>query len=122
MARRYACEVSWIMYRYISLACFNVCTGDIGKLTSHSLSTRDHADARQEDAPAIDALHSFKAHVEGGKIHVTANPESTTKAKMARPPKLRAESSEITGRGVVIVGGGSGAIHTVESLREVSHI
>ncbi|QRV79193.1 apoptosis-inducing factor 1 [Ceratobasidium sp. AG-Ba] len=44
-------------------ACFNVCTGDI------------------EDAPAPDALHSFKAEIQDGKIVVTADPEKTTKEK-----------------------------------------
>ncbi|KAJ3537416.1 hypothetical protein NMY22_g5598 [Coprinellus aureogranulatus] len=81
-------------------ACFNVCTGDI------------------EDAPAPSALHSFKAHVADGKIHVTANVESTKKANLSRQPKLLATGSDATGRGVVIIGGGSGAFHAVESLRE----
>ncbi|KAH8100761.1 hypothetical protein BXZ70DRAFT_935724 [Cristinia sonorae] len=81
-------------------ACFNVCTGDI------------------EDAPAPTALHSFKAHVENGKIHVTADPGQTTKANFSRPPKLLAKSVTTTSAGVVIVGGGSGAFQTVESLRE----
>ncbi|KAJ3486827.1 hypothetical protein NLI96_g3958 [Meripilus lineatus] len=80
-------------------ACFNVCTGDI------------------EDAPAPLALHSFKAHVSDGKIHVTAEPGNTLKANMARQFKLPAS---LTGKGpgVVIVGGGSAAFQTVESLRE----
>jgi NADH dehydrogenase FAD-containing subunit len=37
---------------------------------------------------------------------------------MARPPKLLSSGNE-SGKGVVIVGGGAGAFHTVESLREV---
>ncbi|KAI0249164.1 flavoprotein [Lactifluus subvellereus] len=81
-------------------ACFNVGTGDI------------------EDAPAPAAIHSFKTHITDGKIYVTAEPANTTKEKMSRPPKLLASGSEIGGAGVVIVGGGSGAFHATESLRE----
>ncbi|KIP10452.1 hypothetical protein PHLGIDRAFT_33845 [Phlebiopsis gigantea 11061_1 CR5-6] len=82
-------------------ACFNVCTGDI------------------EDAPAPTALHSFQAHVSEGKIYVTADPQSTTKANMSRPPKLLSTGSAASaGPGVVIVGGGSGAFHAIEGLRE----
>ncbi|KAI0648919.1 hypothetical protein C8Q79DRAFT_903656 [Trametes meyenii] len=84
-------------------ACFNVCTGDI------------------EDAPAPTALHSFKAEIVGGKINVTADPASTTSANKSRQPKLLATGSSVPvgqGKGVVIVGGGSGAFHAIESLRE----
>ncbi|KAF4596366.1 hypothetical protein EYR38_007746 [Pleurotus pulmonarius] len=83
-------------------ACFNVCNGDI------------------EDAPAPTALHSFKAFVSDGKINVTADPKNTTKANMSRPPKIMAPESTAAGhdQGVVIVGGGAGAFHTIESLRE----
>ncbi|GBE88532.1 Apoptosis-inducing factor 1 [Sparassis crispa] len=82
-------------------ACFNVCTGDI------------------EDAPAPAALHLFKAHVSGGKIHVTADPSSTVKANLARQPKIVTSLSQ--GKGVVIVGGGSGTYHCIESLREFGY-
>ncbi|KAF8907349.1 flavoprotein [Gymnopilus junonius] len=81
-------------------ACFNVCTGDI------------------EDAPAPMALHTFQTRVKDGKIHVTANSASTLKANMSRQPTLLASGYNSTGNGVVIVGGGSGAFHAVESLRE----
>jgi NADPH-dependent 2,4-dienoyl-CoA reductase/sulfur reductase-like enzyme/nitrite reductase/ring-hydroxylating ferredoxin subunit len=81
-------------------ACFSVCTGDI------------------EDAPAPAALHSFQTHITDGKIYVTADPANTTKEKTSRPPKLLSSGSEIGGAGVVIVGGGSGAFHATESLRE----
>ncbi|KII89745.1 hypothetical protein PLICRDRAFT_107672 [Plicaturopsis crispa FD-325 SS-3] len=81
-------------------ACFNVCSGDI------------------EDAPAPTSLHSFKAEISGGKIHVTADPASALKENMSRPPKLLSSGHEASGKGVVIVGGGSGAFHAVESLRE----
>ncbi|KAI0349718.1 hypothetical protein OH77DRAFT_1431756 [Trametes cingulata] len=84
-------------------ACFNVCTGDI------------------EDAPAPTALHSFKAEIVNGKINVTADPANTTSANKSRQPKLLATGSNVPvgqGKGVVIVGGGSGAFHAIESLRE----
>ncbi|EIW84204.1 flavo protein [Coniophora puteana RWD-64-598 SS2] len=80
-------------------ACFNVCTGDI------------------EDAPAPSAIHSFKAEEVGGKIQVTAELSRTTKNNMTRPPKLTSATAT-SGKGVVIVGGGSGAFYTIESLRE----
>ncbi|TFK72981.1 flavo protein [Pluteus cervinus] len=81
-------------------ACFNVCSGDI------------------EDAPAPMALHSFKASVESGKIYVTANLSDTLKENRERPPKLLSSGFETICKGVVIVGGGSGAFYAVESLRE----
>ncbi|KAL5485940.1 AIF1 [Sanghuangporus weigelae] len=81
-------------------ACFNVCTGDI------------------EDAPALDGLHSFKAVVKDGKIQVTADPKRTSKDNKSRPLAITTEAAAAPGNGVVIVGGGAGAIHTVESLRE----
>ncbi|KAF8756955.1 Rieske [2Fe-2S] domain [Rhizoctonia solani] len=77
-------------------ACFQVCSGDI------------------EDAPAPDALHSFKAEIKDGKIVVTANPEHTTKEGKSRAPKLASVSANFNEPGVVIVGGGSGGLFTVE--------
>lgn len=82
-------------------ACFNACTGDI------------------EDAPAFFGIHSFPAKVEDGKIHVTADPKFTKKddnlvRQATIPEKLNLQEST----GVVIIGGGSGALHTIESLRE----
>ncbi|KAI0297246.1 flavoprotein [Multifurca ochricompacta] len=71
-----------------------------------------------KDAPAPAALHSFRTHIADDKIYVTADPANTTKEKISRPPKLLASGSETGGAGVVIVGGGSGAFHAVESLRE----
>jgi len=81
-------------------ACFNICTGDI------------------EDAPATAAIHSFQTHITDGKIYVTADPANTIKEKLSRSPKLLSSGSEVGGAGVVIVGGGSGAFHATESLRE----
>ena len=74
-----------------------------------------------EDAPAPAAIHSFKAHVKEGKIHVTANMADTLKENKSRQATLVSTAYEVGQRGLVIVGGGSGAIHSVESLREVNH-
>ncbi|PPQ99135.1 hypothetical protein CVT24_009325 [Panaeolus cyanescens] len=87
----------------IMLACFNVCTGDI------------------EEAPALMSLHTFKTEVKDGKIHVTAVPADTQKKNLARQPKLVSTGANSTGKGVVIVGGGPGAFHAVETLREVGY-
>lgn len=72
-----------------------------------------------EDAPAPDAIHSFKAEVKDGKILVTAKQSDTLKKNKSRFPTLRSSSFTAEGPGVVIVGGGAGSLHVVESLREV---
>lgn len=76
-----------------------MCTGDI------------------EDSPGLDSLFKYTAEVKDGKIYVSA-PEKELKAKVgrkiARPRKPVAATKEHT---VVIVGGGSGGIHTIEGLR-----
>ncbi|KAF9223461.1 hypothetical protein BS17DRAFT_781899 [Gyrodon lividus] len=81
-------------------ACFNVCTGDI------------------EDAPAPAAIHSFKTCVKDGKVYVTADPSQTLKSNMTRTPNLVSTGVLPIGQDVVIVGGGSGTFHAIESLRE----
>jgi len=80
-------------------ACFNVCTGDI------------------EDSPGLDSLWKFSAEEKDGKIVVTAGGKEL-KSKVGR--KVPADRTKVTGESlvkVVIVGGGAGAIHTIESLR-----
>ncbi|GFZ43525.1 hypothetical protein JCM24511_01245 [Saitozyma sp. JCM 24511] len=81
-------------------ACFNVCTGDI------------------EDSPGLDSLWKYSAEVKDGKIVVSAS-EKEVKSKVGRVvSKARTKpASAVTDETVVIVGGGSGAIHTIESLR-----
>ncbi|KAF8842076.1 FAD/NAD(P)-binding domain-containing protein [Paxillus ammoniavirescens] len=81
-------------------ACFNVCTGDI------------------EDAPAPAAIHSFKTRVKDGKVYVTADPSQTLKSNMTRTPTLLTADIPSTGKGLVIVGGGGGTFHAIDSLRE----
>ena len=74
-----------------------------------------------EDAPAPAALHSFAAEIVNGKIQVTADPSATLSANKSRQPKLLATGSG-QGKGVVIVGGGSGAFMCIESPREVGFV
>jgi len=82
-------------------------------------SSHSYSFTSAEDAPAPSAIHSFKTQISSGKIHVTADPARTVKANLARAPKLSSTSEQSGGaEGVVIVGGGSGTFHAVESLRE----
>lgn len=84
-------------------ACFNVCSGDI------------------EDAPAPAALHKFTTEVKNGKILVTADPEKTlskNKSRSPTQPGLTTAGATPSDAGVVIVGGGAGAIATLVGLRE----
>jgi NADPH-dependent 2,4-dienoyl-CoA reductase/sulfur reductase-like enzyme/nitrite reductase/ring-hydroxylating ferredoxin subunit len=84
-------------------ACFSVWSGDI------------------EDAPAPNAIHRFQAHVADGQIYVTADPSATEKDNMARRPAYLASYPEGSEKGVLIIGGGSGAFHTVNSLRSFGY-
>ena len=78
-------------------ACFNASNGDI------------------ENAPAIDALPSFQLSEKDGSIYVTGEEQSIKGSR--RKPNIRI--SGITGpEKVVIVGGGSAALGTLEALRE----
>lgn len=82
-------------------ACFNAHTGDI------------------EDAPALAALHSFKTELQGGKLKVTAELDKTSTKDWGRQPNLPTSYQSTGANGVVIVGGGGGTMHAIESLREV---
>ncbi|KAK8865946.1 hypothetical protein IAR55_001095 [Kwoniella newhampshirensis] len=80
-------------------ACFNVCSGDI------------------EDAPGLDSLWSFSTSVNNGQISVSAS-QKEIKSKVGRiVPKARTSKAQPKKETVLIVGGGSGGIHTTESLR-----
>jgi len=74
--------------------------------------------SRTEDVPAPTAIHSFKANVVDGKIHVTADERYTLKQNMKRNPGILTEDTSFK-IGVIIVGGGCGAFYVVMSLREV---
>ena len=89
----------------MSLQRFHVCVREL------TLSAGDI-----EDAPAPNNLQSFKVEVEGSDIYVTADAEAIKKNE--RPTKIKSASS--SEKGVVIVGGGSGALYAVEGLREVN--
>ncbi|WOO85261.1 Apoptosis-inducing factor 1 [Vanrija pseudolonga] len=81
-------------------ACFNVTTGDI------------------EDSPGLDSLWKYAVEIKDGKIFVSAS-EKEVKAKVGRViPRARKPIAATQKLKVVIVGGGAGAIHTIESLRE----
>ena len=70
-----------------------------------------------EDAPGLDGILSLKLEVEGSDIHVTADPEKL-KGKPGNAPGCAAPQIKSQGSGLVIVGGGAGAIHTIESARK----
>ncbi|EIW72762.1 hypothetical protein TREMEDRAFT_67043 [Tremella mesenterica DSM 1558] len=80
-------------------ACFNVCTGDV------------------EDAPGLDSLWKYSVVIKDGKIVVSAS-EKEVKSKVGRVvAKHKTKTLVRNKETVVIVGGGSGGIHTIESLR-----
>ncbi|KAI5811445.1 hypothetical protein DFH27DRAFT_533605 [Peziza echinospora] len=80
-------------------ACFNTATGDI------------------ENAPALDHLNAFPIHLKNNSIYITAT-EEKLKA-FSRRPDIKCKPSGAAAKDhVVIVGGGSGAIGAIESLRE----
>merc|ERR1712093_694541 len=78
-------------------ACFNASNGDI------------------ENAPAIDALPSFKSQEKDGSVYITG--EQQTIKGSRRKPNIKISGSPSAER-VVIVGGGSGALGTLEGLPE----
>ncbi|KAI9825677.1 MAG: hypothetical protein M1832_001021 [Thelocarpon impressellum] len=77
-------------------ACFNVASGDV------------------EDSPALDPLAKFQVTERDGAVYITGD-EATIKAgRISSNVKCEAEGQEK----VVIVGGGSGTIGALESLRK----
>ncbi|KAK4184431.1 cytochrome P450 [Podospora australis] len=78
-------------------ACFNGKTGDV------------------EDAPALDALPVFKAVERDGAVYITGD-EASIKSGHRRPSKFKCKATG--GDKIVVVGGGSGSLGTVEGLRE----
>lgn len=78
------------------VACFNAKTGDI------------------ENAPAIDNLPVFGLVEKDGGVYVTGAQEAIKGSR--RKPNIRC--SAVKPENIVVVGGGSGAIGTVEALRE----
>ncbi|EPQ32022.1 uncharacterized protein PFL1_00220 [Pseudozyma flocculosa PF-1] len=85
-------------------ACFHAKNGDI------------------EDAPALDSLLSLQCEVEGDDLFVTADAEKL-KGKPGVAPSCKGGAQSVKqGKGVVIVGGGAGAINCVEELRKNGHL
>jgi NADPH-dependent 2,4-dienoyl-CoA reductase/sulfur reductase-like enzyme len=80
-------------------ACFNAKTGDI------------------EDAPALDALPIFDVTERDGAVYLTGE-ESDIKSSRRKPNFECAGAGDAQKDHVVIVGGGSGALGTIEGLRE----
>ncbi|KIN05698.1 hypothetical protein OIDMADRAFT_111794 [Oidiodendron maius Zn] len=78
-------------------ACFNSSTGDI------------------ENAPALDALPSFGLSEKNGGVYVTGEEQSIKGSR--RKPNIKI-SGAVGAEKVVIVGAGSGALGTLEALRE----
>ncbi|KAL8769127.1 MAG: hypothetical protein Q9209_004761 [Squamulea sp. 1 TL-2023] len=77
-------------------ACFNVGTGDV------------------EDAPALDPLAKFEVYEKSGAVYIKGE-EATIKASRRNPNvKCKTQGQEK----VVVIGGGSGAMGTVQALRE----
>ncbi|GAA6026191.1 hypothetical protein JCM10207_008768 [Rhodosporidiobolus poonsookiae] len=83
-------------------ACFNACTGDI------------------EDAPGLDSLQSFKVETDGSFVYVHADPSTVSSTRPPAAPSVEITSSS-THTDVLIIGGGPGAAHTIEGLRDLGY-
>lgn len=79
-------------------ACFNTKTGDV------------------EDAPALDALPVFKVSERDGAVYISGE-EADIKSSR-RQPNFKCAASGAAEDGIVVVGGGSGAMGVIEGLRE----
>ncbi|KAH6867618.1 hypothetical protein B0T10DRAFT_541846 [Thelonectria olida] len=80
-------------------ACFNAKTGDV------------------EDAPALDALPIFSVTENDGGVYITGE-ESAIKSSRRKPNFECAMAAGAQKDHIVIIGGGSGALGTIEGLRE----
>lgn len=80
------------------IACFNASNGDI------------------ENAPAIDSLPSFALFEKNGSVYVTGEQANIKGSR--RKPNIKIKGGVSGSEKVVIVGGGSGALGTLEALRE----
>jgi NADPH-dependent 2,4-dienoyl-CoA reductase/sulfur reductase-like enzyme/nitrite reductase/ring-hydroxylating ferredoxin subunit len=81
-------------------ACFNAKTGDV------------------EDAPALDSLPTFKLSHHDGATYITGDADLIKAGRRQPSIKPRASSKSQASDRVVIVGGGSGSVGAIESLRE----
>jgi len=76
-----------------------------------------------EDSPALDSLLTFPIETEGEDVYVTADAEQL-KGKPGRAPGCAGGLEKIKSneKGTVIVGGGSAAIHLIESARKEGYL
>jgi NADPH-dependent 2,4-dienoyl-CoA reductase/sulfur reductase-like enzyme len=82
----------------VGIACFNASTGDI------------------ENAPALDALPTFALAEKDGAVYVTGDQGAIKGSR--RKPNIKISGKVEDKEKVIIVGGGSGTIGTLEALRE----
>ncbi|KAM0790878.1 hypothetical protein ACM66B_004718 [Microbotryomycetes sp. NB124-2] len=74
-----------------------------------------------EDAPGLNSLQVFKVEVENDKVYVyppTGGAEAVTKGREPETVNVESAGTNTHGKGVVIIGGGAGAAHAIEGLRE----
>ncbi|GAA5957243.1 hypothetical protein JCM21900_001204 [Sporobolomyces salmonicolor] len=84
-------------------ACFKAQTGDI------------------EDAPALNSLQSFKVETDSSSIYISgpSSPDAISQSREPSVPSVSIGTSSSTEpAGVLIIGGGPGAAHTIEGLRD----
>lgn len=70
-----------------------------------------------EDAPGLNSLQSFKVETDGGFIYVHADEQTVADSREPKAPSVEIQSSPKHAN-VLIIGGGAGAAHAVEALRE----
>ncbi|GJN92313.1 hypothetical protein Rhopal_005343-T1 [Rhodotorula paludigena] len=70
-----------------------------------------------EDAPGIDSLQSFKVETDGSYVYVHADDATVSKTREPAAPSIEIGSSSPHAN-VLIVGGGPGAAHAIEALRD----
>lgn len=81
------------------VACFNAATGDV------------------EDAPAFEPLNTYPLSAKDGSVYITAT-EAAIKAFSRASNAACTAKDAASAPGVVIVGGGSGALGAVDGLRQ----
>jgi NADPH-dependent 2,4-dienoyl-CoA reductase/sulfur reductase-like enzyme len=92
-------SATWTDHLNPTAACFNAKTGDV------------------EDAPALNELPVFKATERDGAVYISGDADTIKKGN--RIPKFKCTVTG--GDKVVVVGGGSGALGTIEGLRNGSY-
>ncbi|KAK4047215.1 Apoptosis-inducing factor 1 [Microbotryomycetes sp. JL221] len=70
-----------------------------------------------EDAPGLNSLQVFKVEVEGDNVYIHPPSQGGINV-MANSREPKPASKPDNNKGVVIIGGGAGAAHAIEALRE----